>query len=88
MTDKMHIADVELSLYAMGALLPAEASVVEAHLNTCTECSEEVRLYTQALAAYAQSTPEVPLPSEMAQEMNFMTVRKAITRNGNWFERI
>jgi anti-sigma-K factor RskA len=63
MTDKMHIADVELSLYAMGALLPAEASVVEEHLDTCAECSEEVRLYTQALAAYAQTTPEVPPPT-------------------------
>jgi anti-sigma-K factor RskA len=62
MNDKLHIADTDLALYAMGALSPDEAAPVEAHLLVCARCKEEVRQSTLALAAYAQTTPEVELP--------------------------
>jgi anti-sigma-K factor RskA len=63
MNDKLHIADTDLTLYAMGALAPDEARPVEAHLLGCARCKEEVRQNTLALAAYAQTTPPVELPA-------------------------
>ena len=63
MNDKLHIADTDLTLYVMGALPADEAAPVEAHLLVCARCTEEVRQSTLALAAYAQTTPEVELPA-------------------------
>jgi anti-sigma-K factor RskA len=62
MNDKLHIADTDLTLYAMGALPPDEAGPVADHLLGCSRCQEEVRQNTLALAAYAQATPQVALP--------------------------
>jgi anti-sigma-K factor RskA len=62
MSDTLHIAEPDLTLYAMGALSPEERKPVEAHLLVCPQCKEELRLSTLALAAYAQTTPEVALP--------------------------
>jgi len=63
MNDKLHIADTDLALIAMGALTPAEMEPLQAHLRVCARCKEELRQNTLALAAYAQTTPEVPLPN-------------------------
>jgi anti-sigma-K factor RskA len=63
MNDNQHIADPDLALYAMGALLLAEAKPIEEHLLTCARCQEELRQNRLALAAYAQTTPEVELPT-------------------------
>jgi anti-sigma-K factor RskA len=63
MNDRLHIADTDLALYAMGALPADEAAPVEAHLLVCARCKEEVRQSTLALAAYAQTTPEVEMPA-------------------------
>jgi len=62
MNDKLHIADTDLALYAMGALSADETEPVKAHLQVCARCKEEVRQNTLAGAAYAQTTPEVALP--------------------------
>lgn len=62
MNTRMHIAETDLTLYAMGALTPEEAAQAEAHLKLCARCSEELRQNTLALAAYAQTTAEVKLP--------------------------
>jgi len=63
MNDRLHIADTDLTLYAMSALSAAEAKPVEAHLQVCARCNEELRQNTLALAAYAQTTPEVEVPA-------------------------
>ena len=63
MNDKLHIADTDLALYAMGALPADEMATIKAHLFTCVQCKEEVRQHTLALAAYAQTTQEVDLPA-------------------------
>jgi len=63
MNDKLHIAEPDLTLYAMAALSAEESKTVEAHLLVCARCKEDVRQSTLALAAYAQTTPEVALPS-------------------------
>jgi hypothetical protein len=62
MNDRMHIADSDLALYAMGAISAAEIELIKAHLLDCARCKEELRQYTLALAAYAQTTPEVAVP--------------------------
>jgi hypothetical protein len=62
MSDRLHIADTDLTLYAMGALSAAEMEPVQAHLHVCARCKEELRQNTLALAAYGQTTPEVALP--------------------------
>jgi anti-sigma-K factor RskA len=63
MNDKLHIADADLALYAMGALPANELKPVEQHLENCARCKEEVRQNTLALAAYAQTTAEVAPPA-------------------------
>jgi len=62
MNNSQHIADVDLALYAMGALPSEEADPIKAHLDQCAVCREELRRDTLTLAAYAQTTPEVKLP--------------------------
>jgi anti-sigma-K factor RskA len=63
MNDKLHIADTDLALFAMGALSAAEMEAIQGHLEACSTCKEEVRQNTLALGVYAQTTPETALPS-------------------------
>jgi anti-sigma-K factor RskA len=63
MSDRIHIADTDLTLYAMGALSAEEMTAASAHLQGCAQCSEELRQITLALAAYAQTTDEVAVPA-------------------------
>lgn len=67
MTDRLHIADTDLALYAMGALTAEETNAVRSHLQVCALCTEELHQNTLALAAYAQTTPEIA-PPEGARE--------------------
>jgi anti-sigma-K factor RskA len=62
MTERLHIAESDLTLYAMGALTPEEMDATRSHLQVCTQCTEELRQNTLALAAYAQTTQEVAPP--------------------------
>src|ERR1700679_493445 len=62
MTDKLHIADTDLALYAMGAFSAEERASTRAHLEVCAQCTEELRQNHLALAAYAQTTPETAPP--------------------------
>jgi anti-sigma-K factor RskA len=63
MNDRLHIADTDLALYAMGALSAEEMETIKAHLLLCARCKEELRQSMLALAAYAQTSPEVALPA-------------------------
>ena len=63
MNQKLHIADADLALHAIGALSAEEIEPIQAHLQVCARCKEEVRQCTLALAAYAQTTPEAGLPA-------------------------
>jgi anti-sigma-K factor RskA len=58
MKDSLHIADTDLTLYALGALPAAEMNSLRAHFLFCAQCKEELRQETLALAAYAATTPE------------------------------
>jgi anti-sigma-K factor RskA len=63
MNDNLHIAETDITLYAMGSLPAAEAKPIEAHLQNCARCKEALRQDLLALAAYAQTTPEVAVPA-------------------------
>ena len=62
MKQNLHIADTDFALIAMGALTPEEMEPMQAHLRVCARCKEELRQNQLALAAYAQTTPEVEIP--------------------------
>jgi len=62
MNDRLHIADSDLALYAMGALSALEMDATHSHLLVCARCQEELRQNQIALAAYAQATAEVAPP--------------------------
>jgi len=62
MNDRLHIADSDLALYAMGALSAMEMDATRSHVLVCAQCQEELRQNQIALAAYAQTTEEVPPP--------------------------
>jgi len=63
MTERMHIAETDFALYAMGALPADEIAAARAHLAVCARCAEELRQTELALAAYAQTTPEAEPPA-------------------------
>jgi hypothetical protein len=67
MNDSLHIADTDLALYAVGALSQAEMDAARGHLLVCARCKEELRQNSLALAAYAQTAPEVVLPEGAKQ---------------------
>jgi anti-sigma-K factor RskA len=67
MKNNLHIADTDFALYAMGALSAEEMAQAQAHLAGCARCAEELRQTTLALAAYAQTTPEVEVPAGAKQ---------------------
>ena len=62
MNQNPHIADTDFPLIAMAALTPEEMEPLQAHLRVCARCKEELRQSTSALAAFAQTTPEVEMP--------------------------
>jgi anti-sigma-K factor RskA len=62
MNDRLHIADSDLALYAMGALSTVEMDATRSHLLVCARCQEELRQNQIALAAYAQATAEIAPP--------------------------
>jgi anti-sigma-K factor RskA len=67
MNESLHIADTDLTLYAMGALPAGEMETARAHVQVCARCTEELRQIELALAAYAQTTPEADVPAGAKQ---------------------
>jgi anti-sigma-K factor RskA len=62
MTYRLHIADSDLALYALGSLTAVEMDAIRSHLSVCAKCKEEFRQNQIALAAYSQTTEEVAPP--------------------------
>src|SRR5690242_12859092 len=52
-----------LPAYALGALEPAEAAQVEAHLTTCSTCPGELAAFEAAAGAFALSLEPVAVPA-------------------------
>ena len=62
MTERDHIPQEDLTLYAMQALPAEEAAAVRSHLETCAPCRAEVAAASGDLAAVAMSADQHPLP--------------------------
>jgi anti-sigma-K factor RskA len=63
MNESLHIAETDIALYAMGALSQEEMAAARAHIEICSHCKKELRQAELALAAYAQTTPEIAPPA-------------------------
>lgn len=81
MNDNLHIAETDLTLYAMGSLPPAEARQIEAHLQGCARCKEALLQDMVALAAYAQTTPEVAVPAGARERFMARVAKTAQTES-------
>ena len=58
MPEHQHLPDL-LSIYALGALTPEEATRLEAHLDGCVDCAEELGAYL-ATAATLEGRQDLP----------------------------
>ncbi len=67
MSDHQHIAEEELTLYALGSLPAAEAEPIRAHVEDCAECKASLSETAGALAVLAMTLPE-EAPSSQARE--------------------
>lgn len=63
MTDGIHISREDLALYAMQALSREESAPIQAHIDQCAECREELALAAGDLAMVAMAVDEQPLPA-------------------------
>ncbi len=62
MTERTHISQEDLVLYAMQALTPEESVRAREHFSACPECRDELARASADLALLALSTEQKPLP--------------------------
>lgn len=67
MTERDHVPQEDLTLYAMQALPAEESAAVRAHLEKCAECRAEVATTSGDLAAVAMSVDQHPVPEGARQ---------------------
>lgn len=67
MTDREHIPQEDLALFAMGSLTGAEAATVSAHLSECEQCRASYQEIMDVLVALGASVEQLPLPSDARQ---------------------
>jgi hypothetical protein len=69
MTEREHIAQEDLALFAMRALSEEESAVVRVHLEACSACRDEVAALTGDLALVALSAEQHPVPEGARQRL-------------------
>lgn len=67
MTERDHIPQEDLALYAMQALSGGESAVVRAHVAECPTCQAELAELTEDLALVAMSVEQRPVPEGARQ---------------------
>lgn len=67
MTDRNHIPQEDLSLYAMQTLSQEESAAIRTHLATCALCRDELAELSGDLAMVALSVEQHPLPDGARQ---------------------
>ena len=67
MTDRNHIPQEDLALYAMQTLSPEESAAVRTHLATCALCRDELAELSGDLALVALSVEQHPVPEGARQ---------------------
>lgn len=63
MTERRHISQDDLALFAMEALTPDEAVTVSAHVHDCAECRQELARLHGDLAVVAMSAEQHAVPA-------------------------
>jgi len=63
MSDRAHIPQEDLALYAMHSLSAEESAEVRAHVDDCAECSAELAELLSDLALVAMSVEQHPVPA-------------------------
>jgi len=59
----------DLAAYALGALDPAEAESVRAHLETCVVCPDELEAFEQVVGALPMSAPQYAAPRSLRRRV-------------------
>jgi anti-sigma factor RsiW len=76
-TEDHNARQQDLAAYALGALDPAEARVVEAHLAECERCRAELRWLEPAVDLLAESVEQVNPPPSLRDELIAITSQDA-----------
>jgi anti-sigma-K factor RskA len=74
--DRLHES---VGLYVLGALEPAERSEFERHLQSCDECTAEVRSLAEVTAALPHGVPLVDPPASLRHRVMAVTGRATET---------
>ncbi len=82
MTERDHVPQEDLTLYAMQALPAEEAAAVRAHLETCAECRAELAAISGDLAAVAMSVDQQAVPQGARQRFLNRISADATEREG------
>jgi hypothetical protein len=69
MTDKRHISEEDLALYAMQALAREEMEAARAHVSECDACRGQLAEISGDLAMVAMSVEQQPVPSGARQRL-------------------
>lgn len=69
MTDKRHISEDDLALYAMQALALEEIEAARAHLSECDACRGQLAEISGDLATVAMSVEQQPVPAGARQRL-------------------
>jgi anti-sigma-K factor RskA len=76
--DRLHES---VGLYVLGALEPGERTEFERHLQTCDECTAEVRSLAGVAAALPHGVPLVDPPSSLRARVMAVTGRSTTARS-------
>lgn len=58
--------DTLLQMYVDGALAPAERAIIEAHIQNCPQCRQQVTLYKGLLWDLEHPADDDPAPAELS----------------------
>jgi hypothetical protein len=83
MSERDHIPQEDLTLYAMQALPAEEAAAVRVHLETCAECRVELAEVLGDLAAVAMSVDQEAVPEGARQRFLSRVSTDAAEREGS-----
>ena len=64
----IHVTD-ELELYALGALTPADAARVAAHLSECPACREQARAIDEVVQELPETLPDRDAPGSLRERI-------------------
>jgi hypothetical protein len=77
----------DLAAYALGALEPAEEAAVQAHLDGCDRCRDELEWLRPAVDMLPASVPQVEPPRSLKRDLMKTVRADAREERGGWWSR-